>query len=138
MNTKESYFNTHQWPFYSLLFAGVYNLVWGSVVVLFPTLFFDMMNYPVPKYLSIWQCVGMIVGVYGIGYLISAFNPSQHWVVVLVGLLGKIFGPIGFVYHLYQGTFPIQFGWVILGNDLIWWIPFGLILFFVFKEKDHA
>ena len=41
--------------------------------------------------------MGMIVGVYGIGYLIAARDPRTHWPIVLVGLLGKVFGPIGFV-----------------------------------------
>jgi small multidrug resistance pump len=46
-----------------------------------------------PRYPDIWQCVGMIVGVYGVGYLIAAFDPLRHWPVILVGLLGKVLGP---------------------------------------------
>ena len=133
-----SYFNQARWPAWCLRIAGIYNISWGASVILFPTLFFEFMNAPIPLYISIWQCVGMIVGVYGVGYWIAASNPRQHWVIVLVGLLGKIFGPIGFVYHLWLGTFPGAFAWVILGNDLLWWIPFGLILFHVYKERDNA
>ena len=70
----------------------------------------------------------MIVGVYGIGYIIAATDPNRHWPIVLVGLLGKIFGPIGFAKALYTGVFPLTFGINIIFNDLIWWIPFYLIL----------
>ncbi len=70
----------------------------------------------------------MIVGVYGIGYLIAAFDSRTHWPIVLVGLLGKIFGPIGFVGAVLGGKFPPLFGLNILTNDLLWWIPFVLIL----------
>jgi hypothetical protein len=42
--------------------------------------------------------------------------------------LGKIFGPIGFAKALYDGVFPPLFGLTILTNDLLWWVPFSLIL----------
>ena len=118
-----------KWMFYILWIAGIYNIVWGTSVILFPTLFFDLTGMPLPNYLMIWQCVGMIVGVYGVGYIIAAYRPLVHWPIVLVGFLGKIFGPIGFAYYLLQGAFPLQFGLTIITNDLLWWIPFGLILY---------
>jgi hypothetical protein len=116
------------WAFYCLAAAGVYNLAWGAWVVLFPTVVFDTLGASRPNYLELWQCIGMIVGVYGIGYLIAATNPSRHWPIVLVGLLGKVFGPIGFLSALARGTFPLGFAWVIAFNDLVWLIPFALIL----------
>lgn len=116
------------WKFYVLWIAGVYNLLWGTSVILFPKLFFELSGMPLPTYLMIWQCVGMIVGVYGVGYIIAAYKPLVHWSIVLVGFLGKIFGPIGFLWYLIQGAFPIEFALTIVFNDLIWWIPFGKIL----------
>ena len=134
---SHSFFNLNKWPRWVLLVAGIYNIIWGASVVIFPELFFDIINAPIPLYLSIWQCVGMIVGVYGVGYLIASTDPLKHWVIILVGMLGKIFGPIGFVFHVLKGTFPVSFGVVIIGNDLIWWLPFGLILINVYKENKR-
>ncbi len=111
-----------------LLAAAAYNILWGSFVVFFPNLLFELGNLELPVYPMIWQSVGMIVGVYGIGYLIAAYDPVRHWPIVLVGFLGKIFGPIGFAYHLLEGNLPIQSGIVIIFNDLIWWIPFFILL----------
>ncbi len=116
------------WAFYCLAAAGIYNLAWGAWVVLFPTALFDMLKAARPNYLELWQCIGMIVGVYGIGYLIAATNPSRHWPIVLVGFLGKVFGPIGFIGALSRGSFPAGFAWVIVFNDLVWLLPFALIL----------
>ncbi len=116
------------WQRAVLLLAGVYNLVWGAAVVLVPNAAFDWLGLVRPNYPQIWQCVGMIVGVYGIGYAIASTNPLRHWPIVLVGLLGKILGPIGFVQAAAAGTLPWAFGWTIITNDLIWWIPFALIL----------
>ncbi|MCA8997041.1 MAG: SRPBCC family protein [Planctomycetaceae bacterium] len=118
-------------PFWAkswLFAAGIYNLLWGAVIILAPQWLFEATGTPPPLYPQCWQCVGMIVGVYGIGYLIAAADPVTHWPIILVGLLGKVFGPIGFLIALREGVFPLAFGATILTNDLIWWVPFALIL----------
>ena len=100
---------------------------------------FTWAQLDLPRYPEIWQCVGMIVGVYGVGYWLAASDPNRHWVIIFVGLLGKIFGPIGFAKALYTQTFNLKFGIQILFNDLIWWIPFTVILLNVWKhEKGQA
>lgn len=108
--------------------AGVYNVLWGGWVILFPRAIFDLAGIPPVNYIEIWQCVGMIVGVYGVGYWIAARDPVTHWPIVLVGLLGKVLGPIGFLGAAMRGRLPWAFGLTNLTNDLIWWIPFALIL----------
>ena len=108
--------------------AGIYNLTWGILAIAWPHLLFDLTGAERINYPEIWQCVGMIVGVYGIGYIIAASDSRTHWPIVLVGLLGKVFGPIGFLMALLSGTFPPLFGLTILTNDLLWWIPFAMIL----------
>jgi hypothetical protein len=61
----------------------------------------------------------MIVGVYGVGYAAAALDPLRHWPVVLVGLLGKIFGPTGLLSAVLGGTLPLSFGLTILTDDLV-------------------
>lgn len=116
------------WMRVTLVLAGVYNLVWGAAVVFFPTAGFNWLNLEVPNYIPIWQCLGMVIGVYGIGYLAASTDPTRHWPIVLVGLLGKILGPVGFVYYAALGEFPWAFGFTIITNDLIWWVPFAIML----------
>jgi hypothetical protein len=111
-----------------LLTAAAYNLAWGAFVILMPNLPFHWMGIAPPNYPGLWQCIGMIVGVYGIGYGLAAADPVRHWPIVLVGLLGKIFGPIGFLMAAINGEFPWVAGCTILTNDLIWWLPFAAIL----------
>ncbi len=116
------------WAFWWLWAAGVYNIAWGGIVVLFPALLFDLVGMEQPRYPQLWQCVGMIVGVYGVGYIIAARDHRRHWPIVLVGLLGKVFGPLGFAQAVLAGDLPPAFGVTILTNDLVWWIPFALML----------
>jgi len=108
--------------------AAVYNLLWGGFVILFPLTPFLWAGMPLPNYPEIWQCLGMVVGVYGVGYAIAATNPIRHWPIVLVGLLGKILGPIGFLHAAWIGRLPWRAGWNCVTNDVIWWVPFAGIL----------
>ena len=126
-----------RWARRWLYAAGIYNLAWGAAVIVFPHALFDLVGAERMRYPEIWQCVGMIVGVYGIAYLIAARGPRVHWPIVLVGLLGKVFGPIGFAVAMTKGTFPPAFGLTILTNDLLWWIPFGLILWDAARSRGE-
>jgi hypothetical protein len=117
--------------------AAVYNVLWGTWVILFPNHLFDWTGIARPNYPGIWQCVGMIVGVYGLGYWIAGSDFRKHWPIVLVGLLGKIFGPIGFVQSAWTGALPWAWGWTIVTNDLVWWIPFAAMLYIAFRDNSR-
>ncbi len=115
--------------------AAAYNLVWGTVNVLFPNLLFDSLGMPKPNYPTFWQLVGMFVLVYAPAYFWAARYPERHPHLIVIGLLGKIFGSIGFVWSVITSQLPLAFGWVILTNDLIWWLPFGLFLRDAARER---
>lgn len=117
-----------------LVLAGLYNLLWGALVVVFPLAPFRWAGMAPPNYPEIWQCVGMIVGVYGIGYLIAATDPLRHWPIVFVGFLGKVLGPIGMVDAIWHRRLPPAAGWVCVTNDLIWWLPFGIFLWRILRS----
>lgn len=119
---------TPSWMSRVLVAAGIYNILWGAYAVLLPLHMFSLFGMEPPRYPELWQCIGMIVGVYGVGYLAAATDPMRHWPVVLVGFLGKVFGPIGFLQAAITGAMPWSFGLNIIFNDLIWWVPFFLIL----------
>jgi peroxiredoxin len=112
----------------TLAAAALYNLVWGTWVVVAPEAIFRWVGITPPLYPQIWQCVGMIVAVFGVGYAIAALAPLRHWPIVVVGLLGKTLGPIGFLQAATGGDLPWSFGVTIVTNDLIWVVPFALIL----------
>ena len=126
------------WMGWVLRAAGIYNLAWGAFAIFFPHLFWDWVGMDRPNYPFLWQCIGMIVGVYGIGYWIAASDPARHWPIVLVGLLGKIFGPLGFVqaYFIDKTIDSPWFAATLLTNDLIWWVPFTLILAHAYRVAE--
>lgn len=89
--------------------AAVYNALWGLGVV--------GLASPVA-----WKCVGMLVACYAPGYWWASRRPLPE--IVAIGLLGKILGPIGFVWAAATGRLPLAFGFVILANDVVWWPAF--------------
>ena len=117
--------------------AGAYNLLWGAGVVLLPVAWTVGWTGIEVGNEAFWRCVGMIVGVYGIGYLCAARDPLTHWPITLVGFLGKTFGPIGYVIGAVRGEIPASMGWHNLTNDLIWWPFFLLILLRAWDRAAH-
>lgn len=124
-----------------LIIAGFYNLAWGAAMIIAPIATLHALGVRPSTdevWPELWGCIGMIVGVYGLGYLIAARNALVHWPIVLVGLVGKVLGPIGFVDAATRGRLPWSMGWTILTNDLAWWIPFGLMLAAAYRFHHHT
>ena len=117
------------WTQWVLRLAAIYNLAWGAWVVLRPQDLFNWSGLPAINHAFVWQCLGMVVGVYGIAYAIAAQAPYRNWAIVLVGLIGKVLGPIGMANQWTSGVVTSRFASLVLFNDLIWWIPFALILY---------
>ena len=111
-----------------LLAAALYNAVWGTTSILFPTLLFHLFGMPVPNYLPVWQVVGMFVLVFAPGYWWAARFPMRHRHLVLIGLFGKVLGPVGFAWAAASGQLPLVFELTIVTNDLLWWPAFGLFV----------
>ena len=122
-----------KWMSTVLKIAGIYNILWGAWVLIFPLQFFTLTGMEPINHLVIWQGMGMVIGVYGLGYWWASYDPIRHWPIIAVGFLGKFFGPIGYVINYFMDSIPAEFGYTLILNDLIWWIPFLLIL-----KKVHA
>lgn len=123
-----------QWMKAILFVAGIYNLLWGASVIFLPGFWFALAKLNQPNYPQLWQDIGMMSLVMGIGYMIASSNPLRHWPIVLIGFLSKIFGPIGFLYYYMKGEMPLVVLNMHFTNDVIWWIPFGIILYNAYKH----
>ena len=122
----------------TLRLAALYNIFWGSWAVFFPNHFFELVGMEPLNHPMVWQGMGMVIGVYGLGYWWASYNPLVHWPIVAVGFLGKIFGPLGFVFNYLNESVPFEFIYTLITNDFIWWIPFFLILRKVHIERNWA
>ncbi len=120
--------------FYRMLFslAALYNIAFGFWAGLFPQHFFQLFQLPPPLYPSLWACLGMVVGLYGLVYAFVAWKPEQGDALIWIGLVGKILGPIGWLLTIRKGELPARTFFLILCNDLIWWFPF---LFYLWRNR---
>jgi small multidrug resistance pump len=108
--------------------AAVYNLLWGLATIVFPTWLFRVVGMEPPGNPALWQVVGMFVLVFAPGYWWASRDPVRHRHLVLIGLLGKTLGPLGFAWSAATGQLPLAFGATILANDLVWWPSFALFV----------
>ncbi|MBU3700335.1 MAG: alkyl hydroperoxide reductase [Candidatus Kapabacteria bacterium] len=111
-----------------LRIAAVYNIAWGAWQVLAPNSYFDLMGMTRLNHPMVWQGLGMVIGLCGLAYYWASFDYVRHWPIVAIGLLGKVFGPIGYIYNILMDAAPASFGYTLITNDLIWWAPFILML----------
>ena len=87
---------------------------------------------PLPDILA--ACIGMFVGVYALAYACVALDPPRFWPFALLGLCGKILGPLGWALHHFLGHLSWPSLWVNVFNDLIWWPAFFGLLWTVRRE----
>ncbi|WP_245553855.1 hypothetical protein [Cytophaga aurantiaca] len=114
--------------------AAIYNIFWGVLILAYPKviLFDDSDSIFV---IIVLQCVGMLVGVYGIAYYFASRDPARYWPLIMVGLIGKILGPIGSIHYIFTNQLDASFFWVNVFNDVIWIYPFSWILYQVYKRN---
>jgi hypothetical protein len=123
--------------FHRFLFtlAGFYNIAWGIFTSLNPQWLFRFSKIPDINYPQIFQCLAMVIALYGLLYWEVARLPEQNWRIAAVGLLGKILGPIGMTYMITTHRWPPRIMILCLTNDLIWWLPFALYLRDFYKTR---
>ena len=109
--------------------AAAYNLLWGSVVCVFPHWCIELLGIGGFVYAPFLQVLGMVVGVFAYGYWLLARDPERYCGLVWIGLAGKVLGPLGFLYYALTGGLPWSFGATIVLNDLVWWPAFIVFAF---------
>ena len=109
--------------------AAVYNVVWGLYSSLDPQWVFRFADMEPMRHPVVFATVGMVIGLYGVVYAEIARRPERGFMLAAVGLAGKVFGPIGLAVMIALGHWPPKTVLVILTNDLVWWVPFGLYLY---------
>lgn len=112
-----------------LICAGVYNLLWGAFTGLYPQWLFEFAEMEPMRYPEVFACLGMVIGLYGVLYLRAAMFPEREWLIVAIGLTGKILGPIGWFMLVARGEWPLSTLILCLTNDLIWWPFFSLYMY---------
>src|SRR6186713_462567 len=86
--------------------AAIYNAAWGAAVIAFPVPLAHLAGLDVTAVVPLVQVIGMMVGVYAIGYYLLAREPLRYSGLFWIALAGKTLGPIGFLYYAATGGLP--------------------------------
>ena len=117
------------WMRICLWAAALQCLVWGPFIILAPQQSAVAYGYGTPpRDLFLWQGMGLIISLYGVGYAVAGTAPLRHWLTVLLGLLAKVLGPIGMTWAVLQGQVSPGVLRLIPVHDVIWWLPFAIIV----------
>ncbi len=118
------------WMRYLLWFAGCYNLLVGLTLVVFYHEAFKTLNLfgEKPPLMLFVQLVGLLVGLFGAGYIIVARNPVENRNVLLLGLLSKALGSVLGVGYVVLGRLSLGFLVLLFFSDIIYLPPFAVIL----------
>jgi small multidrug resistance pump len=122
-----------RWQKLALLVASLQCLIWGGFIILLPVR--SSASYglaEVPREIFLWQGTGLVIFLYGVGYWIASTNPRKHWSVILIGLMAKTLGPVGIAWSVWQRQIPGRVLLLIPINDIVWWVPFSVILWQVY------
>lgn len=111
-----------------LLAAGFYHLLFAVWANCWPYLAFDWVGMERPNHPMLWQGVGLLMGMMGLGLVLAAKNPVRHWMMVLIGFTKFSLGGIAFGVALFHRDIPLHAVWMMFLDDLLWWAPFAGIL----------
>lgn len=115
------------WMYLLLKFAGGYNLLAGASMILFYHEGFKLLGIPKPDIALPIQLVGLLVGLFGIGYLMVERAPIENRNILLLGFLSKLLGPLLAVGYIFKGELPPTMLPVLFLADTVYLLPFWLI-----------
>lgn len=118
--------------------AGFYNLAASAVAILYPGWLLGLLGLPtqLPPGLSVelWHALAAVTAAMGAGYLLIAGNPHRHWPVVLIGFLGKLSTGAWAAWDILHHQLPASAWLWVAVDDLLWLLPFALILREVYEN----
>jgi small multidrug resistance pump len=116
------------WMHWLLVFVGGYNLLAGLSFLVFYHESFKLLGVPKPEFLLPVQLVGILVGLFGVGYWMVAWNPLENRNVLLLGFLSKLLGSVLAIVSVVVGAAPPILLLMVFVSDIVYLPPFWRIL----------
>ena len=115
------------WMRFVLRFAGVFNLLAGASMIVLYREGFKMAGQTVPELALPVQVMGIMVALFGVGYLCVAARPVQNRDLLLLGFLSKALCAALALAYVIGGQLPWHSAVTLVFTDLIYLPPFWII-----------
>jgi len=128
-----------KWMKFVLRFVAVFNVLAGLFMLIGYHETYKIIGMDKPAINFPIQLVGILVGLFGVGYYLVAKNPIENRNVLALGFWSKLLGSCLGTGYVLLGKLPPQFIAVYFFADLIYLPPFYLImrrLYALAKERD--
>ena len=110
-----------------LKFAGWYNIAAGLAMIVFYHEGYKSLGIAKPELTLPIQLVGLLVALFGVGYLMVDRKPLENRAVLRLGFWSKLLGPALALGYITSGILPGSMLAVLFFADLIYLVPFYLI-----------
>ena len=94
----------------------------------FPFTVLDLFQVDRPSYSILLQGFGIVDGVLAIGYIYAAWRLDRAFPFIAIGLAAKVIAPLGWVLAVAGGQLTARTLTLVIFDDIVWWIPFALLL----------
>ncbi len=96
------------------------------------------MGLPKPELMLFVQLSGLLIGLFGVGYLMVALNPQENRNILLLGFLSKALGSVLSIGYGVLGKVPLSFMVLLFFSDIIYLPPFAIILRRLYRLASDA
>jgi hypothetical protein len=122
-----------------LRFAGTFNLCAGLTLCVFYHEGFKLLALVKPEPVLYVQLVGVLVGLFGVGYHLVASHPLENRNLLMLGFWSKALGTLLALYHVaLLGTLPWRFMAIVLFADIVYLPPFWIILRAIDRARSQT
>ena len=111
-----------------LRFAGTYNVLAGLSMICFYHEGYKLLGIPKPELVMPVQVMGILVGLFGVGYHLVAGNPIENRNILMLGFWSKALSSIVALCYVASGHLPLGFLPVLFFSDIMYLPPFYVIM----------
>lgn len=108
--------------------AGLYCIAFAAYAIADPSRAYQLTGCDATGHCVLVQVIGLFYFVFGCSFFLAARDPMRHWRIVLLCTIKIVIVVIAALYAWWQGLLPHSLIVLLVVDDLIWLVPFLMIL----------
>ena len=126
------------WMKYLLIFVGFFNLMAGAGMCMLYHEGYELLGISKPELVLPVQVMGILVALFGVGYLLVAQNPLENRHILTLGFLSKAICSGLALTYVAGGELPLAFLPALFFSDIVYLPPFYIIMRRIYRLAAMA